>query len=159
MDIYNLYQTSILQENGGRPFTKEFGGDATFLIARAGNPKYSRLLTAEYETHKAILDDKSSEAAKDAATACSDAIMVRIMAKSILLGWTGNVKFKGADLPYSVENAALLLAIPEFRKKVSGLSDDYRNYREVQEAADEKNSGPTPNGASPGDPESTSSVA
>jgi hypothetical protein len=156
MDIFNLYATNIAQEAEGKPFTKEFGGDATFLIARSGNPKYARLLNAAYEANKAILDDKTTDAAREAAQACSDKIMIDVMAKSVLLGWTGNVKYQGADLPYSVENAAKLLALSEFRKLVGTLSDNFKNYRLAVEAEDAENLPVISTGTSNGAPTSSS---
>ncbi len=158
MDFYNRWATNAIHEAQGKPFTKEFGGKCSLLIARSNNPAYTRMLAEQFDIHKEVLEDKSSQAAKDAAQALNDKVVIFIMARTILLNWTGDVKYQGNNLPYSVENAELLLALPEFRNKVAGLAGDFNNYRMVQEAADEKNSAPTSNGASPGAPGSSPSA-
>lgn len=156
MDFWNRYATNAIHEAQGKPFTKEFGGKCTMLIARDNNPQYSDLLTEQYELHKEILDDKSSKEAKATAKVCSEKIMIFVMARAILLNWTGEVKYQKLDLPYSVENAEKLLGLAEFRKKVAELAADFRNFSAVTEAEDEKNLSPISDGASPGAVSSTS---
>jgi hypothetical protein len=144
MDIFSIYATNDDAEQQGR---YQENGDAQFLIARNGNDRYSRMLTNLYEIHKFTLDNKSDEESRKAAKDRSDKIMVEVMSKSILLGWTGNVKFRGEQLPYSVENAVKLLQVKDFRNWVNAKADDFKNYLEVVEADDAKNSAPTSSGA------------
>lgn len=98
--------------------------DSDFLIARSGNRLFSRELTREIEDNQEILDGKD-----DAADACSDDIMVRVLAKTILKGWRGNVVFNGEVLSYSKDNAEKLLAMKEFRKWVIKKSEELEHYR------------------------------
>lgn len=155
LDIFNQFATNTAHEEEGRPFDKEFGADVTFVIARAGNRTYSRMLQAQVDAHKHTLDQKATEEQKLASEDRSEKIMIDVMAKSILLGWSGNVKYQGKPLPYSVDNAIMLLQLKEFRKKVDGLSNDFKNFRLISEEEDAKKSATTSNGASHGAPVSS----
>lgn len=131
MDIFREYATDDKKENEG--IWKDIG-DASFLVARAGNRAYAALLTSRVEESQRVLDSKT-----DAGKALSEAIMLEVSAKTVLLGWKGAVKFKGADLPYSFENAKTLLSIKDFRKLVGQWSDDFNAYRVEDEEAARKN--------------------
>ena len=48
-------------------------------------------------------------------------------ASTVLLGWEGNIMFKGVATPYSKEVAMALLMLPEFRIKVQAVAEDYNN--------------------------------
>jgi hypothetical protein len=50
----------------------------------------------------------------------------------VLLGWR-KLKFKGAELPYNVENAKKLLGVKDFRSLVARLASDFEAYRVRQE--------------------------
>lgn len=148
MDIFNAYATDDFAEQNGRPFEN---GDAVFVIARSGNRRYSDMLGQLYTAHKHTLDQKDTPEQRQAATERSDKIMVEVMSKSILVGWSGNVKYKGVDFPYSQANAAVLLAIKDFRNWVDGKSSSFQNYLLEVKEADEKNFVPTSTGSSPGE--------
>lgn len=124
MDIFTEYAANETLENEG---TWTELGDAKLLIARAGNKKYIRKLSRAVDRSKKLLDRKD-----DAADALSDKIMIDVMAETILLGWEG-VTFKGEVLPYSVENAKMLLELKDFRKQVMELADDFESFKAVQE--------------------------
>lgn len=126
MDIFNSYATDTKREEEGS--WVDLGGGAKLLIARAGNKKYSRLLSTLVEKNKIALDQKT-----DAADELSDDIMVEVFSKSILLGWQG-LSFKGEPITYSVENAAKLLALKDFRTDVATHSKNIDNYRATAEA-------------------------
>lgn len=151
MDIFTTYQTDLVAEEEGREFDKEFGHDVSFKIGRAGSRTYQRMLQTQFDAHKHTLEDKSSEEAITAGEARAEKITVYVMARTILLGWSGNVKYKGEPLPYSIENAEMLLNIKDFRSKVNVLSADFKNFRLVAEETDAKKSASTSNGLSPGD--------
>jgi len=126
MDVFKEFGTDAKKESEG--VWHDVGGGGKILVARAGNRKHARLLSREVEKNQRTLDLKT-----DAADDVSDLIMIDVMAQTILLGWSG-LKFKGADLPYSTENAKMLLGIKDFRALVSRVSNDLDNYRAAHEA-------------------------
>lgn len=130
MDIFATYAVNEDLENNG---TWVEMGDARFLVARAGNKAYSKMFTKEYERNQRALDRKDA-----AADELAERLMVKVIAKTILLGWE-NVKFNGVDMPYSVENAEKLLAIKDFRRDVMKMADDFDAYKAVKAGEDEKN--------------------
>jgi len=126
LDIFSAYATDENLENHGSWF--KLGGDARVLVARTGNRAYAKSLTKHVELQRATLD-----LGGDAAEAASDQIMVEVIAESILLGWE-NISFKGADLPYSIENAKTVLAVKDFRKVIVGFADSSEAYKAKLEA-------------------------
>ena len=138
IDIFAQYATDPKAELEGREVP--WGGGVTLLIARAHNPKYTRILSQLYEAHKHTLDQKETPEQLATAEARSNKIMAETMAKSILLGWTGPLAFKGKLLEYSIANAQMLLEIKDFQAEVAKKAGDFRNFRFEAEEADEKNS-------------------
>lgn len=135
MDIFNSYATDENLENNGTDFPL---GDATLLIARAGNRKYSREITKAVEKRRVELDQggpDATDAAAEAAGKVSDEIMVDVMARTILLGWGGNFTFKGAPMAYSEANARTVLAVKDFRKHVASLAESMEAYKAKAEVA------------------------
>lgn len=130
MDIFKTYAVDETKELNG---TWMPIGDAKFLVARAGNKAYVKLLSREVERHKKALDAKD-----DAADTLSDNIMIDVMAATVLLGWE-NVSFQGKPLEYSKENAKLLLSLKEFRREVMKMSDDFEAFKVQEEAEAAKN--------------------
>jgi len=61
------------------------------------------------------------------------------MSKTILLGWKGEIKLKGEALEYSVDNAKKLLAVKDFRRYITTLSEDFESFKAEQEADEAKN--------------------
>lgn len=122
MDIQRDFATDEKLETEGAWIKR---GDAEFLIARAGNRKFARALAAEIEDHQDVLEGKD-----DAADKCSDEIMGRVMSKTILLGWRGNVQFAGEAVTYSSTQAEQMLAAhKDFRKWVNSKADEREHYR------------------------------
>lgn len=130
MDIFATYAINEDTENKG---TWMEVGDAKFLVARAGNRAYAKLLSKEVERNQKALDRKD-----DAADTLSEKIMVKVLAKTILLGWEG-VQYQGADMVYSFDNAVMLLQHKEFRREIIKLADDFDAFKLVKEEDDEKN--------------------
>jgi len=120
-DLFTSFATDEATERNGA--WRDIGGGASLLIARSGTRQHARMLTAEVERNRATLDLKN-----DVAEDKSDEIMVKVMAETILLGWKG-VSFKGADLPYSKENARLVLGMRDFRALVQKLAEEAEAYR------------------------------
>lgn len=130
MDIFAQFGTdkTLEQEGSWIPL----GGKARIKVARAGNKKYGRLLNTQVDKNRIILDSKTDEADD-----LSDEIMIDVLAQSILLDFEG-LSFKGKDLPYSLDNAKILLAIPDFRATVTAHSKNVENFRVAAEAVTEK---------------------
>ena len=120
-DIFDAYATDENLENNGTSFP--LGKDATLLVACAGNRKYTRALTKAIDLRRVELDAKGDDSLD-----VSDQIMISVMSETILLGWSG-LKFKGVDMPFTVENAKTLLTIKDFRKMVSTLSDQMDSFK------------------------------
>jgi hypothetical protein len=137
MDFWSEYATDTKAENEGKEF--DWGGGVKLVIARAHNPTYTRLLASLYEKNKEALDKKSTPEDLAAAEVLSNKIMAEVMAKSILLGWSGPVTFKGEPLPYSSANAQKLLELKDFQNEVAKRAADFRNFRFETEEADAKN--------------------
>lgn len=130
MDIFSTYAVDEAKEQSG---TWMEIGDAKFLVARAGNKNYAKLISKEIERNQKALDRKD-----EAADALSDKIMIKVIAETILLGWE-NVSYKGKPLEYSKEAAGTLLAHKEFRREIMKLSDDFNAFKCEQEAEVVKN--------------------
>lgn len=154
-DFFAQYATSPKLELEGKEF--DWGGGVTLTIARSQNPKYTRLLAKLYEVHKHTLDKKDTPEELAAAEDRSNKIMADVMSKSILLGWTGPVSYKGQPLPYSVANAEMLLQLKDFQSEVARKANDFRNFRYDTEEADAKNSQTASDGTLPGALSSSSS--
>lgn len=135
MDIFDRYATDESAELNGVEVPM---GDATLLIARVGNKKYSNKLTALVKRHEVALAIEG-----DAADALNESLMVEAIADTILLGWK-NLQYKVADaegalkrveLPYSKENAKMILGHHDFRADVMKLANDMEAYKVKQEEA------------------------
>ena len=121
MDYFDQYATDPELEAKGT-WVPQPGG-SKLLIARSGNRAYSKLLNSLVEENQEILN-----ANDDVADKTSEEISVKVMAKTILLGWEG-VTYKGASLPYTLDNAVMLLGHRDFRMLVGRLADKQANYR------------------------------
>ena len=129
MDIYTSFATDETLETEGKWFP--LSKTASVKVARAGNPKYVELLRARMK--EAQLDMMSGKEADEMA----ESILVDVMAESVLLGWKG-LTFKGEDVSVSVANARKLLAVKDFRRKISGFSENFDAFR-VKEDAEQGN--------------------
>lgn len=155
MDFFAAYATDIKAETEGKDIP--WGGGVTLTIARAHNPQYTRLLANLYEKYKDVLDKKDTPEELAEAEACSNKLMAEVMAKTILLGWTGPVMYKKQPLPYSTANAQVLLQLKDFQNEVAKKAADFRNFRFETEEADAKNLPTTSDGTSNGAPNSDTS--
>lgn len=151
MDLFAAFATNAKTEEEGRFFPM---GDAEFLIARSGNRSFQDQFSLIWKQYEHQLKGSQAAGASPEEKAFGDKLsfdlMGRVMARTILLGWKGNVRFKGQPLAYSAENAELLLGIKDFRVWVDNQAGEMKNYLLAQEAADEKNSVPTSSGNSNG---------
>lgn len=115
-------------------------------IGRSGNKKHGRIVSKQYEAHKATLDGKD-----EAAEAVGQRITVDAMAKAILLGWE-NLEFRDPalkeDEPYrkiklvdgwDYDTAVMMLSVKDFRALVQKHSDNFELFRVSMEEVDAKN--------------------
>jgi len=174
-DVFKQFATDPTAEEKGRPFTSEFGGGVTLHLARINNRSYQSQIQAEYKANEHTLKrgqvEGASEADKQMAEALSFKLVGRVLARTVLLGWDlneaqpdGTIKvtqnaigYKGQILPYSIDNAELLLSHKEFRDRVVAVAGNYEKFLIEQEEADAKNSVTTSTGISSGEPVSNTS--
>lgn len=127
LDLFNEFATNPEAERKG--IWEAFDADVSFLIARAHNPGYNRVITGLAKKHKALLDSKS-----EAAQAKSDELMAETMSRTILLGWKGEFNFKGEPMgEYTVDKALKLLMVKDFRTWVANISEDHARFKMVQD--------------------------
>lgn len=123
-DIFEHYATDEKAELEGvwRPM-----GTGQVKVARANNNNYIELLNKLIEEHGQALDGNSP-----AAIELNKKVMIRVFAETILLDWK-DLGYKGKPLPYSLDNAKMLLQHADFRNKVSALSNEFSAYKAKQE--------------------------
>lgn len=114
-------------------------------VARGGNKRHGRVISALWEANESTLKGKD-----DAAEEKGVEVTVEAMSKGILLGWK-NFTFKGEALPdagvegstLSAEDrlkiAAKLLAVKDFRDLVNKHANEREHYLIAKEQADAGN--------------------
>lgn len=134
MDLFKAFATNLDQEAQG--VTVPYG-DATFIVARRGNPAHKAKMNHLMKQHQYTLDRKGAEADR-----CAEEIVAQAAAAHILLGWTGLTDAEGKELKYSKEAAYTLLTNPQlkdFKEFIYGASDDAARYKAFKEEEDVKN--------------------
>lgn len=125
MDIIAAFATDEKLETEGKWFP--LSKTAKVLVARSGNDKFVELLRKKMK--EAQLDLTSGEEAE----ALAEEILIDVMSKTVLLGWEG-ITEAGKAVAYSHDKAREYLAVKEFRRKVSALSENFEAYRLKAEA-------------------------
>lgn len=134
IDLFSAFATDSSFEQEGTLTKLQNCGDTDFRIARMPNPSYSKLIQKQVKMNRAVLDSKG-----DAAEKASDNILINVMAKTVLLGWEGEISYKGKKYEYSEEVAKMLLAHRDFRDTVSKVASDMETFKLVKDEEDEKN--------------------
>ena len=134
VDLFNDFATNAVSEETGVETQISGLGDTKFKVARVGNTSYNRILDSLYRKHKTVLESKGP-----AAAAKSEQIMAEVYAKTILLGWEGNVMVKKVPTPYSYETALLLCGVKDLREKFAAAAADFNNFKLIAEKEEEKN--------------------
>lgn len=134
IDLFAAFATDLQYEEQGIYTQIPGAGDTEFLVARAGNKTYTRLIQKLVKQNKAVLDSRG-----DAADAKSEEILVNVMAESILLGWKGTILFGGKPAEYSKEVAKKLLGMKDFRAAVTKVSEDMETFKQVRDEDAAKN--------------------
>lgn len=119
--------------------------DAEFLIGRSRSQKYRKEIERLSRRYRRQIDlgTLSRET--------NDEIVTRAMANAILNDWRGHVAIDddGEDLPYSRENAFLLLKeFPDFRDLVASWAQDIEAFQAEEKDDEEKNSDSSSSGSS-----------
>lgn len=130
IDLFEEFATDATREAEG--VWEPFKGNVEFLIARAGNTNYNNMIIALAKRNKRILDGKN-----EAARLKSEELMIETLANTVLLGWRGDLKFRGKPLgEYTVQKAIELLKIKDFRDFVEAAAGDHERFRvaSLQEA-------------------------
>lgn len=125
MDIIATFTTDEKLEAEGKWFP--LSKTAKVLVARSGNDKYMSVLRQKMK--EAQIDLSAGEEAEKLA----EDVLIDVMAETLLLGWEG-ITQDGKPVPYSREQARTYLRIKDFRKKVSGFSDNFEAFRAKAEA-------------------------
>jgi len=128
MDIFSSFATDEVAESEGRWFPLD--KTAKVLVARAGNPNYLKALRQKMRDNQIDTEDTSDENDK-----LVTSLIVETMAETVLLGWSGDVKFKGQPMEYSRANAITLLSLKGFRKRISDIADKAESFRIKEEEA------------------------
>lgn len=124
MDIFAHFATDEKKEIEGAWFDLP-GDNGQILVARNTNEKYARAIVKAYERYK---NAKGVEAEKR-----QEREYIRLLAEHILVDWK-DIEWKGQPLPYSTQNAEMVLAIKDFRIFVQKCSEDFEAFRvEVEE--------------------------
>lgn len=133
-DLFSAFATDTVVEQEGTKTQLPGAGDTMYTVARMPNKHYSKLIQRQVKMNRAVLDSKG-----DAAEKASDNILINVMAKTILLGWEGEITYKGKKYAYSEEAAKMLLAHKDFRETVSKVASDMDTFKLVKDEEDEKN--------------------
>lgn len=129
IDLFRAFATDEVAEVKGAAVTIEGFGPRLWNIARANNEEYNKLFMKLYAEKQALIDDRSSEAAQARADQAAKDVVLECWAKTILVGWEGEVTFNGEKLTYSAENAKKLLAVNELFKRFAAKANDFATYR------------------------------
>lgn len=129
IDLFDEFATDTTAEEEGAWET--FADEVRFKIARSTSKTYTRILTKSYEKNRRLLSTQS-----DASEAKSEELMIDAMARGLLLDWE-NVVWQKKPLPYTLENAKMILANRDFRRWVMQKAEDFDRFKLAQEAEDE----------------------
>jgi len=129
IDLFRAFATDEVAEVKGAAVTIEGFGSRVWNIARSNNEEYNKLFMKLYAEKQAIIDDRSDEAAKARAEQAGKDVVLECWAKTILVGWEGEVTFNGEKLVYSPENAKKLLAVSELFRRFAAKANDFATYR------------------------------
>lgn len=134
VDLFAAFATDDVAEEQGVSTKIPGAGDTDFLIARSNNKSYNRIMQREAKKFDNILKSKG-----EAADTKAEEIFIYVLARTVLLGWTGTILYAGEQLTYSRENAEKLLKHKDFRAALVSVSDNLETFKKVKDAEDEGN--------------------
>lgn len=140
ISIFDLCETDTAAEEEGRWFVDIFGDGSNIDV------KLRRLMSTASQTVRRRLDKGYRKYIKNGVY-IDDEIALRVLneqvAEAVLIDWRGvKVRENGklVDLPYSKENALMLLSrLRHFRDGVVLMSQNLDNFRVEERADTEKN--------------------
>lgn len=125
-DIEELMTDKALEEEG---VWRDLPRGGRVKVARTGNDAYIDLLARRYKQHRAVIDQEDSLSRKKQIE-----ITIEVMAHTILKDV--QIRRKGQLITkYTPELGMELLAIKDFRTKVSAFSEDFDAYQLKHEEA------------------------
>lgn len=122
MDISKRYVTSEAAEIEGIWRNLEEAGEVR--VARLGNTRYQQAYQ-RLERNKGTVDGTVLTEAEQTE------LVVEAMAEAVLVDWRG-IEWEGEPMPYSLENAKVVLRVKDFRRVVLELSRDWEQYRKAR---------------------------
>ena len=134
IDLFAAFATNETAEKEGTLTQIPKCGDTMFRVARSGNINFNKMITKLVKQNKPVLDSKGP-----AADAKNDEIFAVVLAKTILLGWEGEINIKGVMTVYSYEAALTMCKHKEFRIALGEVADDMENFKVVKDEEDAKN--------------------
>ncbi|HMB31922.1 MAG TPA: hypothetical protein VKN82_08875 [Desulfohalobiaceae bacterium] len=120
--LKKAYGTDLEKEVSGVWFSLSSIDGARVKMAKAGNPKYEKLLRKLYKPHSRLL-----RKGKDLAKSVQEEISTTLLVETLLLDWEGFPDANGNDVPYSKGEARALLNDPElkeFKEEVQGFAEE-----------------------------------
>jgi len=120
------YGTDLEKEVSGVWFSLSSIEGARVKMAKAGNPKYEKLLRKLYKPHSRTL-----RKGKDLAKSVQDEISTTLLVETLLLDWEGFPDENGNDVPFSKGEARAMLNDPElkeFKEELQGFSEESAEY-------------------------------
>jgi len=130
-DIKKEYSTDEKKETDG--VWETIGDGCKVRVARANNSNYNKWFTRLTKPFKQQLRRDTMPEKK------SEEILIKLMAKTILLDWEG-MHEDGVELEYTEENAIhLLTEYKDFRQQIDDLSKSIELFREEEDEEAEKN--------------------
>lgn len=101
-------------------------GDASFRVLRfdPSNPKIKSELARHHKPYAHSIQRGTLPQAKE------DEIYTTVFVNSCLASWKGVKDEKGADIPFTKENAIkLLMSLPQLRSDLIAHASDFDNYK------------------------------
>ncbi len=133
LDVFEKFATDETKEECGVEVS--LGEGVSLTIARANNSAFLRMIQEEADK----VAEKSATLNEDEAEELDKQAMLNVLAKTVLLGWTG-LSYKGKPIKYNTANAVKLLKHKDFRRLVMEHANNFEHYRADLEDKDEKNS-------------------
>jgi hypothetical protein len=130
-DIRKLFGTNKQAEIEGK--WNDIGDGIELLVARIGNPQYQKEFMRISKPHRrslrrGTLNDEVAER-----------LLIKVMAKNILLGWRG-LKEDDVEIEYSYTEAVRVLTeYKDLRDIVSDIANEMDSFKDEDEEEGKKN--------------------
>lgn len=125
MNIYETFETEKDLEKNGVVIDY---GSFSFTVARAGgsNQKYNKVLESLTKPFRRAIETETMDNSK------TEAILMEVYAKSVILGWSGVTDKKGKPLEFNVKNCIEIFKdLPDLFKDIQSQSNKNVLFRKV----------------------------